>query len=336
MAKKEKMLPWLFVVVALTTVLKAVFVFKYTAYYNYLSSDMLGYWSRAFQRYDGDLFSINQWVIWPPLFHIILAGIFKTNQFLGLFHRNLEVVLSLNILFSSLSVVYLYFIAVIFSRNSLIALCTASLYALTYHCLYFNAFILSENFAVPIVIAALYYLLRNKKGYYLLSGALLAIATGIRPGYGLLGLSFGLYALLSDSKTIRLDWKRTIFFNGFGKAALFSLAFMLCIAAIVAENNYISKGRLKGLAASSGLNYYFSFTKTYEVRSRFDGYHYVIIPPGTVRNPENGKLMTINPIYDGAFFKKLANAYINDHPYILVTKIKDLWDLYFGTLFPSY
>jgi hypothetical protein len=90
------------------------------------------------------------------------------------------------------------------------------------------------------------------------------------------------------------------------------------------------------LAASSGLNYFFSFTKTYEVRSRFDGYYYVIIPPGTVKNPENGKLVTVKPIYDGAFFKRLANEHIRQHPEVLFFKLKDLWELYFGTLFPSY
>jgi len=327
---------WLVAVVVLSTLLKLAFVFYGTAFQSYLGSDMGGYWTRALQRFNGDLFSINQWVIWPPLFHIILAYLFKLTYLVGLGPINLGIVLGLNVLFSSLSVFCLYRISERLTRSPRLALATATLYAFTYHCFYFNAFVLSENFAVPLSIAALYCLLQNRLGYFLLSGVLLAVATGIRPGYGLLALSFGLYALWPDSTHSRAGWLRSIGRNGVPKAALFSLGFLLVIGLVLAQNHYISNGRLKGLAASSGLNYFFSFTKTYEVRSWFDGYHYVIIPPGTVKHPENGKLLTVKPIYDSAFFEQLTNAHIRQHPEVLLFKLKDLWELYFGTLFPSY
>ncbi len=323
-------------VVAVSMLLKLVFVFQGTAFTSYLGSDMGGYWTRALQRFGGDLFNINQWVIWPPLFHIILAYIFKATYLLGLFDLKLGVVLGLNVLFSSLSVVYLYRVSVKLTRSQWLALATAVLYAFTYHCFYFNAFVLSENFAVPLVVAALYYLLQNRLGCCLLSGVLLAVATGIRPGYGLLALSFGFYALWPESKLARAQWLKHVGVRGLPKAALFSLGFMVAIALILFQNQYISNGRVKGLAASSGLNYFFSFTKTYEVRSRFDGYYYVIIPPGTVKHPENGKLLTVKPIYDSAFFEQLANDHIRRHPEVLFSKLSDLWELYFGTLFPSY
>jgi hypothetical protein len=316
--------------------LKLAFVFYGTAFSTYLGSDMGGYWTRALQRFNGDVFSINQWVIWPPLFHIILAYIFKATHLLGLFELKLGVVLALNVLLSSWSVFCLYRISEMLTGSQRLAMATAALYAFTYHCFYFNAFVLSENFAVPLVIAALYYLLRNRPLYYLLSGFLLAVATGIRPGCGLLALSFGLYALWPRPSPSRAEWLKRAAREGVPRAALFSVGFVLVIALVLAQNQYISRGRVKGLAASSGLNYFFSFTKTYEVRSRFDGYYYVIIPPGTVKNPENGKLVTVKPIYDGAFFKRLANEHIRQHPEVLLLKLKDLWELYFGTLFPSY
>ncbi|MBI5062302.1 MAG: glycosyltransferase family 39 protein, partial [Desulfatitalea sp.] len=322
--------------VVLSTLLKLAFVFYGTAFQSYLGSDMGGYWTRAMQRFNGDLFSINQWVIWPPLFHIILAYIFKASYLLGLFDLRLGVVLGLNVLFSSASVFYLYRISERVTRSHWIALATAVLYAFTYHCFYFNAFVLSENFAVPLVVAALYYLLQNRLGYCLLSGVLLAVATGIRPGYGLIALSFGCYALWPESKLARAQWLKHVGVKGLPKAALFSLGFIVVIVLVLFQNHYISNGRVKGLAASSGLNYFFSFTKTYEVRSRFDGYYYVIIPPGTVRHPENGKLLTVKPIYDSAFFEQLADEHIRQHPKVLLFKLSDLWELYFGTLFPSY
>jgi len=334
--KKNRIFSLFLIVLIITTIFKFIYVFALTEYTSYLVSDMGGYWQRAIQRFQGDLYDINQWVIWPPFFHILLANIFKVTQFLGVFKHNLEIVLSINILLSSISVFYLYLLTLKLSKNDKIAFTASTLYALTYHAIYFNASILSENFAVPLVIASIYFLFCNKWKYYILSGLLLALATGIRPGYGLFGLPFALYALVADSKNLKSDWKQTFFFRGIIKAGLFSIGFFLIIFFIVSEIKDISGGKVNSLAASSGINYYFSFTKKYEVGCRFDGYYYVLIPPGTVRNPENGKLITNAPIYDTKYFKTLANRYIKENPKILFTKIKDIWDLYFGVLFPSF
>ena len=334
-SRNNKIFFWFLLVIFISTALKFIFVFKYTDFRGYLSSDMGGYWTRAYERYNGNIFDINQWAIWPPLFHIILSFIFKVNDLVGIFIYNLEVILSINIILSSLSIIYLYLVTEKLSGSKMISFITATLYAFTYYTFYFNAFILSENFAVPLAIASVYYLIVNKPGHYFVSGILLAVATGIRPGFGILALPFGFYALLSGSKSLKTDWVKTVFFKGVWKAALFSAGFVLIILFIIAENNHISGGKIKGLAASGGINKYFSFTKTYEVQSRFEGYYYVIIPPGTVRNPENGKLITNEPIYNTAYFNDLTKEYIQQHPGIFFTKIKDLKTLYFGVLFPS-
>ncbi|MGD0589785.1 MAG: glycosyltransferase family 39 protein [Bacteroidota bacterium] len=333
--QKDKMLFWFFVAILLSTALKYIFVFYHTDYQNYLNSDMGGYWERALERYNGEVRTINQWVIWPPLYHIIMDEVFKVLAFFGLLDYKLEFIIGLNIILSSLSAIYLYFITLRLTKKHTIAFCAAIFYTCSYYSFYFNAFILSENLAVPVLIAAIYYLFLNKNWTYVISGVLLAIATGVRPGYGLIGLPFALYALLSNSNSFNKDWKHSIFFSGLWKATLVTISFFSIIFFIIVENNYISEGRLKGLASSSGLNYYFSFTKSYEVRCEFDGYVYMIYPPGSVTSPENGKLLTTTPIYEGKYFIDLANHFIKEHPAILIQKLADIKELYFGTLFPS-
>jgi len=331
-AKKNKFFSWLLIVILISTILKFIFVFEHTDYRSYLTSDMGGYWTRAFERFNGEHFNLNQWALWPPLFHIILSGIFQITHMLNCFHLNLEIVLGTNIILSSVSVLYLYMITLKLSGNRLISFITASLYAFNYYTFYFNAFILSENFAVPIVIASVYYLFLNRPGYYFLSGILLAIATGMRPGFGIFAVPYGLYALFQVEKSTILN---SVFFRRVLKGALFSAGFLIIIFLIIAENNRISQGNVRGLAASGGLNKYFSFTKTYEVQCRFDGYYYVIIPPGTIRNPENGKLITDEPIYNTKYFNGLTKKYIREHPGVVLRKFSDIGTLYFGVLFPS-
>ncbi len=334
MKQREIMLCLLLLVLLISTVLKFIFVYYHTDYKNYLGADMSGYWDRATDRFNGDIKGIDQWVIWPPFFHIILTEIFKVIYLFSLLKYKLQIVLGINIILSSVSVLYLYLLTYNFTKKYIVAFCAATLYAFTYYSFYFNAYILSENFGVPIVIAAVYYLLCNKKQYYFLSGVLLAIAAGIRPGFALLGLPFALYALLSGSESLKTNWKQTIFFKGIWKAVLFSTGFFSIFFLIIVENNYISEGKVKGLAASSGVNYYCSFTKCYMVKSTF-GYYYVIVPPGSVLNPERGILTTNIPIYDVKSFIKLTNKYIKKHPLVFLKKLDDFRELYFGTLFPS-
>jgi hypothetical protein len=335
MKQQDKMFFWFFVAILLSTALKYIFVYYHTDFQNYLNSDMGGYWERALERYNGNVRTVDQWVIWPPLYHIILVEVFKVLAFFDLFDYKLEFILGLNIFISSLSAIYLYFITLGLTKKYTIAFCAAIFYTCSYYSFYFNAFILSENLAIPVLIAAIYYLFQNKNCAYVVSGVLLAIATGVRPGYGLIGLPFALYALLSDSHSFKKDWKHSIFSSGVWKAALVTISFFSIIFFIIVENNYISEGRLKGLASSSGLNYYFSFTKSYEVKSEFDGYVYIIYPPGSIKSPENGKLLTTTPIYEGKYFIDLANHFIKEHPAILIQKFADIKELYFGTLFPS-
>jgi len=314
----------LFGVIALSTGIKLIYVFHFTHYSNYLSTDMGGYWTRAWQLHNADIFGINQWAIWPPLFHIMLSNLFKVFTFIGLGSSQLENILTFNILLCSLSVYYLYRITLSTFKNHLGALLVATMYAFSFMMIYLKAFILSENMAIPLFIISIWYLFKGAKWQQVVSALLLAIATGIRPGYGLFGLPFVLYLFIQKEAI----WLRV------QKCFIFTLTFFLVVFAIMAHNTYISGGRMKGLSASSGLNNFFAFSKAYGVRSSFDGYYYVIYPPSTCDMPENGVLETKTPIYDTESFRKLTKAYIRENPSVLFKKVLDLRDLYFGNMMP--
>lgn len=334
-SQKEKMFFLIFLVVIAATILKFVYVFVYTDYISYMESDRNGPWTRALEYFNGYI-NANQWLVYPPLFHIILAKIFKISTYFGFFDYNLQIIISLNIILSSVSVVYLYLLSYNYSKNYIVAFCTATLYAFTFHIFYFNAFVFSENFALPLVIIATYYLFLDKKIYLIISGILLAIATGIRPEYGILCLPFVLFALFSNPESIRGNLKKEFLKKGIMNAFLFLIGFAGIIFLIISENNRISGGHLKGLSNSTGVEYYISFLKPYAVISNSDSFAYSIYPPNTIQYPENGTLNTTVPIYKQLYFIKLANEYIREHPQILLTKLFDLRDLYFGNLMPNY
>lgn len=305
---------------------KFAYVFLLTDWQHYLFSDFAGYWDRAAQRAAGDVASVNQWAIWPPFWHIVLAEIFKVLDFVGLRAHALPVVLSLNILLSTLSVYLLYRIARLLYDSHGYAMLVAAAYGFFYPLVYFNAFVMSEHAAVTAVIAALFVVLRHDSVRATAGGGLLlALAVAMRPAFGLLGGLFFLYLLFRK----RLSWAAA------GQAAVFALAFFALLFLVVVENGAISQGRLKGLSAGGGLNFYFAQCRTHSVTSVAEGYRFVIIPPATVNHPEYGSLTISRPIHDQAYFYKLGWECLRANPSHLADVAHKLDALYFGPLLPS-
>lgn len=323
--EQKQKVTWLLVaVLILSTVFKFIYVFYLSDYKDYLGTDMGAYWDRTTERFNGEIFNIGQWSIWPPLYHLLLFNVFKVISFVGLYSHKLEIVLSLHILLCSLSVYYLYKISLAILKNYWASWLIATTYAFSFIMIYFKAFILSENAAIPLVIISIWFLFKNNRTGLIISGILLAIATGIRPGYGLLGLSFTLYVFLCNKQ-----WKHKIL-----RSLVFIISFCSVIFLILSEINYISQGRLKGLSASSGLTFYLSFTQAHGIKSTADGMVYIIYPPKTCEDPENGMLFTSKPFADTKYYINLGIQHIKKHPSVLFKKLSDIKELFFGVFMP--
>jgi hypothetical protein len=296
-----------------------------TDYGNYLVSDMGGYWFRALERFEGNDVNINQWVIWPPFYHITLTWLFKVLDLFRLLPFKLEAVLFLNIILSTWSVYLVYFISRDMVQQTLTAIIITLIYSFYYPLVYFNAFVLSENLAIPMLIASVWAVFYRKKASVLLGATFFAIAVAVRPNFGILGLPLFTYIAISGTN------RRLAIIHGL----LFSGIFFSLLALVALENYRISEGRLKGLSANGGVNFYLAQTKQYSIISEFDGYKYVLIPPSTAQHPENGTFQTSVPIYNQKYFYNLGIKHIKENPQVLIENLSKFKSLFFGPLFPS-
>ncbi|RLA59355.1 MAG: hypothetical protein DRQ78_10705, partial [Epsilonproteobacteria bacterium] len=98
-------------IITFSFIIKLIYVFYFSEYSQYLYSDMGGYWNRALASYAGDNTSIGQWSIWPPFPHMTLAWFFKVLYVLGLENHKLEATMFMNVLLSTMTVIFVYLIA---------------------------------------------------------------------------------------------------------------------------------------------------------------------------------------------------------------------------------
>ena len=73
-----------FAIIIFSALLKFIYVFNLTNFKSYLYSDMGGYWERALGRLAGKGHELDQWIIWPPFYHIVLSYMIKAIDFFKL------------------------------------------------------------------------------------------------------------------------------------------------------------------------------------------------------------------------------------------------------------
>ena len=315
------------ILLVLSAYIKFIYVFHYTAYEDYLVSDMNAYWHRAVESYYHGDFNPDQWNIWPPFGHMVLAWIFKILYLFDLYPHKLEIVLSINILLSTLTVWFVYRIALHLFPSGAFALVTAGVYAFFFPLIYFNAFILSENPSLFAALLALVMLLEHEPGnalHLFVTGLVLAFAIAIRPSVGMAGLPFSLYILLRDGFS-----KRSLL-----EAIVFSSGYFLFLLLVVANNNAISAGKLKGLSANGGLNYYLTTCRKHAVYSVSDEGTYVIGTASSAAWPELGSGTFNVPFYRQKIFYDKAEECLREHPLTLVERFHRFRFLYFDAFFP--
>lgn len=318
---------WLALLV-LTLVVRLGFVFWLTDYEHYLFSDFAGYWQRALDRLAGRVLEMDQWAIWPPLYHVLLAEWFKLVALVGLdASSRLPSVLVFNALLGVIDVAVMVTLTRQLTQDLRLALITGLFFGIGYPYLYFNAFVMSEHPAWTAFLVSLWLLMRPRARPGL-AGLALGIAIALRPAYGLSALAGGLYLLWGVR---RQSWSRRWL-----KAAWFSLGVLGLLIWVLASNYHLSQGRLLGLGANGGVTFYFASCRTHRVETRHDGYHYVLEPAPTVDRPEYGLLQEQVPFYQqGHYFRLGWDCLLQDGLVAWFNGGTFFHDVLFGPLFPA-
>lgn len=307
----------------------AFYVFVVTPYPDFLYSDMRKFWTSAMTRLEVDIgqYEEAQFVAWPPLYHIFLAELFRVLQWLGLSGLiRLETVLFINMAAYSASVYAFHRLAVSwFDRPSLV-LTTVLLYAFGFPALYFNAFLLSENLGIPLMVIAVAVIALGSGWRSLAAGAaVFALATIVRPSFGPYGLAFVLYYLAQYG----LNWKFI------GRAAAFSAVFFGMVLLASAEVSRISQGKVFGLSANGGLDFFIAVAQPYRVDVNYDGWHFFVIAPAFSWKPENGRFYFDVPFYEQGYFFSEGWEYIKHEPGRLLQNFGHVRNLFFADMLPS-
>jgi len=311
-----------------SAVLKLAYVFFFTEYPTYLFSDFGGYWDRAHQRMAGSELDYRQWAFWPPLPHILLGWYLRVVGLFGLSARELEATLVANVAASTACVALLYGIALQVLKRPAWALAAAAAYAFTFPLAYFNAFVMSEHGAVLFMLAAVWVVLKFRGDLRALAaaGALLGLATAMRPAFGLFGLPCVLYLALADRAGLRVAIARGL---------AFSLAFFLLLGAVVGETYRISQGAVLGLSANAGQNFYFSQCRVSSVSSTYRGELYSFTAASFTGRPEYGSIHLDLPVHAQRFFADLGWRCLKEEPRPWGVLVQRASDLFFGPLLPT-
>lgn len=282
LTKNQRFLIWFCVVIF---IINCMLLFFGSDYKNYLWSDMWWYRNRALERYKWEIFGLNQWVIWPPMFHIILSNFFILFDYVGLWGLKLEIILIINIILFSISIYFIYLITKKLFKSDLFYVCIpAIIYWLCYPFHYFNVFILSENFAIPIYIIWFSLFVVSRK--YFIASLLLWLTIIIRPWMWLTMIWFIIYYLLIFLREYTNLTNNNLRFQIFTKylfdGLVFSVWFLIMIFIWMSVSYYISGWKIKWLSANGWINYYFSWCDKHRADFKFNNIHYILVPPSNV------------------------------------------------------
>jgi len=318
----------LFSILLLSFWLRVAYVFRFTDYKNHLYSDFLGYWERALQRMDGNIYDEQQWGLYPILPHIVFSWLLKLFRLIGLDQVQLEAMLFVNILCSIASVWLVFKIAQEVLQSKNLALWSASVVGFSYPYVYLNAFIMSEHLAWLFMLTSIWLVLGGLDylRHTLFAGLLFGLAVCFRPALGLVIFAFLLFFFLQGGVRAFLKKEQMLF--------MFSLALVLGLVSF--ENHRISQGEIFSPAANGGVNFYFSQCLTHELQQEGQAKEDIdIIPPATLFSPENGVFLTQIPFYQQNYYYKAGWNCLVHRDGVFFEKIAQFKELITGFLLPT-
>lgn len=305
-----------------------LYVFVLAPYENFLYNDMQGFWQRALERLNGETFRETQFLAWPPWYHIFIAEVLRVFKTLGLDQLiRFEVFLGLNIFVFAISVCAFHRIALKwFDGDARLSLIAALLYGFGFPAWYFNAFLLSDNLSAPLLViaVALIYLKTDMRSL-VAAAVLFAFASVIRPSVAPYGLAF-VIALFAIH---RVSYKFIL------RAGVFSAVFFALVFLAMAEVSRISKGKVSGLSANGGLDFFIANSRIYRIDLNYDGWHNFVVVPALSWKPEQGFFRSRVPYYNQDYYYNLGWQYIKHNPSRIVKNIEHVKHLFFAAMLPS-
>lgn len=305
-----------------------LYVFVFSPYENFLYNDMLGYWRRALERMEGESFRESQFLAWAPGYHIFIAEILRIFLNLGLTNLiRYEIFMGLNIVAYAVSVFALHRIAIkFFNGDARFSLGATLLYGFGFPAWYFNAFLLADNLASPLLVIALALVyLKSELRYLIIAAALFAFASFIRPSVAPYGLAF----VIAMFAVHRFSAKFFI------HAGVFSAVFFALVFLGMAEVSRISKGKVDGLSANGGLDFFIANSRIYRIDLNYDGWHNFVVVPALSWKPEHGFYKSRVPYYRQDYYYDLGWEYIKRNPERLVLNLEHVEHLFFASMLPS-
>jgi hypothetical protein len=317
---------------AAAALLRLAYVFLLTDYPAYLVSDMRGYWHRAHVHLAGAGTGSVEWAVWPPFYHVALAGLLAGLDAIGVEGaRWLAATLAVQAVLGGVAVGAVHVVARSVLPRPALADAVAALYAVTYPLVYLSAFVLSENLAVPaLALAAACAVHRGAGGGRVpAAGTFLGIAVATRPALGALVPAFLVYAAASGPRGGRL--LRVLAFTG---------GLLAVTGAASVANARLSGGELRGLGANGGVNFFVAQCRVHRLESVFrEGGRtltYRIVHPQFVDEPWRPWVATDHPPYDERYFYGRGLECWRERPLTLLENAAEARKLLWGPLFPSF
>ncbi|CAK0767424.1 membrane hypothetical protein [Gammaproteobacteria bacterium] len=306
---------------------RIIYVFYFTDYKNYLSSDAGGYWDRAIRHYRGEDIGFIEWGIWPTAPHIFLSWYFHILDYIGLENNKLIASLVANIIISTTACYFFYQSIKIITQKIHIALISTFCYSFFYPNIYFNAFILSEIPAISFFIISLYFIISPNNLIKLkLSGFFLILASSFKPAYIILSLPYAVYIL------IKLKWQwRNLFY-----LINFAIGFFMTALLLVWLNYNISKGENYSFSGrAGGINFFMKQCGIHELIYQGNHINFHFIPASNVHKSELGSFITQEPFHHEDYYYQLSKICIVKNSNIIIENIASLQQLFFGNMYPS-
>lgn len=305
---------------ALAVVARVVMVLAFTAYDDYLVSDMGGYHERATLFAQG--LEINFAVYWPPAFHTLLGGLYWLAAQLGLWDLRVELFIVSSALLWGIAGWCMAQLVKLFTTSKSAYYITFVLIQLWFPLWYLNIFVLSENWSVPLLFIGLYAsLLRaNSTRWLAVGAACLAVAVAIRPAFIFLLVPLALWAVVKYPKF---------------KLAIFFLV-QLTVLLVAGLNTYIqSKSQTWGLGANGGAVFALVWCDVKQLFYFGNGESFSFAPPAVIEYPAYKVMSFSTPFTDQNFYYKLgAECLANSNPtQILAKNIQRLFD---SKVFPRF
>jgi hypothetical protein len=119
------------------------------------------------------------------------------------------------------------------------------------------------------------------------------------------------------------------------RAAVFTAVFFTVVGLASMEVSRISNGRVTGLSANGGLDFFIANSHYYRVELRYDGWHFFVIVPGLSWKPENGVFYTNVPFYKQDYYFNLGWEHIKHNPVGLLENFGHVRNLFFADMLPS-